>query len=96
MHNNFIIIGATLGIPGLAVLLALFVQIVIVEWKALRSVPRHEWLLRGTVLGCIASFTGFQVNGLFEWNFGDAEIAMLLWLSVGLALAADRIRKALS
>lgn len=87
MHNNFIMLGATLGIPGLIVLLGLFVQILIVEWKVLRSVPKENWLLRGTALGCIAVFLGFQINGLFEWNFGDAEIAMLLWLTVGLSLS---------
>jgi hypothetical protein len=42
-------------------------------------------------LGALASYLGFQVNGLFEWNFGDAEIAMLLWLTVGLALSAQKI-----
>jgi O-antigen ligase len=91
MHNNFIQLGATLGIPGLLVMLGLFIQIALVEWKILRSVPPDEWLLSGTALGCFAAFIGFQINGLFEWNFGDAEIAMLLWLSVGWAMAVKRL-----
>ncbi len=94
MHNNFIMLGATLGIPGLLVLIGLFTRIAVVEWKVLWSVPRQEWLLQGTALGCLASFTGFQINGLFEWNFGDAEIAMLLWLTVGMALAVRRMAAA--
>ncbi len=92
LHNNVIMLGAILGIPGLLIVLALFVRIFLVEWKVLRSLPGDEWLLRGTALGCIAAFIGFQVNGLFEWNFGDSEIVMLLWLTAGLVLAADKIR----
>jgi hypothetical protein len=33
---------------------------------------------------------GFHVAGLFEWNYGDAEILMLVWAVIGLLLAADR------
>jgi len=94
MHNNFIMLGATLGIPGLLVLIGLFARIAVVEWNVLRSVPQREWLLQGTALGCFASFAGFQINGLFEWNFGDAEIAMLLWLTVGMALSVKRLSAA--
>jgi O-antigen ligase len=93
MHNNFIMFGATLGIPGLLVMLALFLKIFLVEIRILRLIPGDDWLLRGTVLGSLAAFIGFQVNGLFEWNFGDSEISMLLWLTVGLALAVERIYK---
>jgi O-antigen ligase len=92
LHNNFIMLGATLGIPGLLAVLALFFRIGMVEWNVLRAVPRESWLPKGAALGCFAAFIGFQVNGLFEWNFGDSEIAMLLWLTVGLVLALDRIR----
>ncbi len=94
LHNNLIMFGVTLGIPGLLVLLALFLKIFIEELKIYYSIPQKEWLLRSTVLGSLAVFVGFQVNGLFEWNFGDAEIAMLLWLSVGLALAVKKMTPA--
>jgi hypothetical protein len=30
------------------------------------------------------------VNGLFEWNFGDTEIIMLIWAVLGLVFAATR------
>jgi O-antigen ligase len=92
LHNNFVMLGAMLGIPGLLAVLALFFRIGMVEWKVLRSIQREAWLLKGIALGCFAAFIGFQINGLFEWNFGDSEIAMLLWLTVGLVLAVDRIR----
>jgi hypothetical protein len=30
------------------------------------------------------------VNGLFEWNFGDTEIIMLVWATLGLVFAVRR------
>ena len=92
LHNNLLTIGATLGIPGIIVLLALFVKIFFLELNVYNLIPRHEWLLKGTVLGCMASFIGFQINGLFEWNFGDAEISMLLWMTVGFSLAVKNMK----
>lgn len=92
LHNNFIMFGVILGIPGLLIVIALFIAIFKAEWRALKSAPRDDWLLWGTALGCVTVNVGFHVNGLFEWNFGDAEIAMLLWLTVGLALAVQRMR----
>ena len=50
--------------------------------------PRQLPLLFGMTLG---AFAAFQIEGLFEWNFGDAEVVMLLWFSVGLALAGKRL-----
>ncbi|MBN1893624.1 O-antigen ligase family protein [bacterium] len=90
MHNNLIMIGATLGIPGLLILLALFVRVFVLECGIFRRLPRGEWLLRSAAAGGLASFLGFQVSGLFEWTFGDAELAMLIWFSIGLVLAAER------
>jgi len=49
-------------------------------------------LLSAIALGCLAAFAGFQVNGLFEWNFGDHEIAVLFWFLTGLVLVTERLR----
>ena len=42
-------------------------------------------------LACLAAFLGFLVNGFAEYNFGDHEILVLLWTTVGLAVTAGRI-----
>ncbi len=95
MHNNFLMFAVTLGVPGFIVMMALFIRIFTTELRISLSIPREEWLLRSTALGSLAAFIGFQINGLFEWNFGDAEIAMLLWLTVGLTFAVERIQKSM-
>jgi len=93
LHNNLLHILATLGLVGLGAALAMFVMIIIVEWRVYRSV-KDDWLLGCTAAGALAVFTGIQIHGLTEWSFGDQEIALLLWTTVGLAVAAGRISAA--
>jgi len=88
LHNNLLMLGVTLGIPGLIVVAALFVKIIALEVSIVRGLAGASWFPRSTAVASLACFIGFQINGLFEWNFGDAEIAMLLWFTVGLALAS--------
>jgi O-antigen ligase len=91
LHNNLLMLGVTLGIPGLLVCIALFVKIFVMEIHILRRAAQASWFIKSTALAALACFIGFQINGLFEWNFGDAEIAMLLWFTIGLALAVNRM-----
>ncbi len=86
MHNIAMQFLVTLGIVGAAAVAALFVKIARVEWRIYKSV-RGEWFSGSLVLGSLAVFVGFQVNGLTEWSFGDQEVVILLWLTLGLSLA---------
>jgi O-antigen ligase len=90
-HNNFIMFGVIWGVPGLLIFMFLFLRILITEIRVFMSVSEDKWLLKGTALGALGAFAGFHVAGLFEWNFGDAEVVALLWITVGLALAAGRL-----
>ena len=90
LHNNVMMWLVTLGIVGCAVLVALFVKIWIVVWRAQKRL-REDWFAGSLALGALAVLAGFHVNGLFEWNFGDAEIIMLVWAIVGLVLAALKL-----
>jgi hypothetical protein len=44
-------------------------------------------MARGWTLAAMAVWTGFVINGFFEWNFGDQEIVTALYFVCGLALA---------
>jgi putative inorganic carbon (HCO3(-)) transporter len=89
-HNVAMQILVTLGSVGFLVVAAMFVAIMVAEWRIYRRVSR-DWLGGSVVLGAMAVFVGFQVNGLTEWTFGDQEMAVLFWATVGLALAVGRI-----
>lgn len=90
LHNNFMMLLVTLGIVGFAASIMLFIKIFMLEWKVRRDSGKH-WLFGSLSLGCLAGYVGFHLNGLFEWNFGDHEIAVILWFSVGLILAVKRL-----
>lgn len=92
LHNNFITIMVKLGVFGLIVTLILFVKVFIMEYKIILF-SKADWLVNSIALGAAASFLGFQINGLFEWNFGDTEVVMFLYLTIGLALSAGKLIK---
>jgi len=89
-HNVAMQFLVTLGTVGFIAVVAMFVAIIVMEWRVYRRVKR-DWLFGSVVLGAMAVFVGFQVNGLTEWTFGDQEMVVLFWTTVGLALAAGRV-----
>jgi putative inorganic carbon (HCO3(-)) transporter len=85
LHNIFLHVTATTGLVGLAAFLYLlvsFFRLVIGNLRRTLAPPE-----RAVAIGTLGALTGFIVNGLFEWNFGDAEVVMLLYLLVGCNLA---------
>jgi O-antigen ligase len=90
LHNVPLQVLVTLGSVGFVALYALFVRIAITEWKIYRRV-RNNWFRGSVALGALGVFVGFHVMGLTEWSFGDQEIVILFWITVGLALAVGRV-----
>ncbi|MBR9975632.1 MAG: O-antigen ligase family protein [Bacteroidetes bacterium] len=89
LHNTYIHVLATHGVIGAAALLLLLGAVGLRLWRSWR---RHRGNAAGTlVLGAIAAFVGFLVNGMAEYNFGDHEIVLLLWTVVGIALTAESV-----
>lgn len=93
LHNIALHVLVTLGLVGFAAVAAMFVRIFFTEWRIYRAV-RDDWFAGSVALGALAVFVGFQVNGLTEWSFGDQEVVVLLWVTVGFALAVGRLRAA--
>ncbi|MER3524830.1 MAG: hypothetical protein C4326_12470 [Ignavibacteria bacterium] len=90
LHNNILMWAVTMGSVGLIALVALFVRI----WQVVARIEKrlhHDWFGGSLALGALAALAGFHVNGLFEWNFGDAEIITVVWAIIGFTLAADKV-----
>ena len=85
-HSNFLQMLAAAGAIGLAAFLLFLAAIARALVRAFRTA--HDPLGRAIAIGGLAAFAGFLVEGLFEWNFGDAEVVTLLYALVGMALAA--------
>ncbi len=85
-HSNYVHIAVTLGSVGLAAFLfmigAVFVRIA-QQLRRCRGVP--AWSAAWT-LAALAVFLAFNINGFFEWNFGDQEIITMVWFCTGLGL----------
>jgi O-antigen ligase len=90
MHNNFIHIAVTLGLLGLTAFTFMIIRIFIFLWHVRRQADSDQ-LLAAIALGAFAVFVAFNINGFFEWNFGDAEVITAIWFVVGWAVAAWRL-----
>jgi putative inorganic carbon (hco3(-)) transporter len=90
LHNNMITLLVTIGGIGLLVVASLFIKIFFVLFRSVR-LHRADWLYGSLSLGVLAAYCAFQVNGIFEWNFGDHEVVVFLWFFTGLVMATDRV-----
>ena len=85
MHNMFLQVAVQTGVVGLAAFLYLFASFFIVVAGNLKlDLPPPE---RAFAAGSLGALVGFAVNGLFEWNFGDAEVVTMLYIIVGANVA---------
>jgi FtsH-binding integral membrane protein len=48
---------------------------------------RGDTNVYGILLGTLAALTGFLASSLVNYNYGDSEVAMLFWYSMGVATA---------
>lgn len=91
LHNNIIQIAAERGLMGLAAYLAILGTFVIHIRHALKTSGENA---RPALVGCLLAVVGVTAAGLFEYNWGDAEvwIVTLASLSAPFALAPREAR----
>jgi O-antigen ligase len=81
-HDNWVQIAVTTGVVGLLAYGAWMALAGLGAWRAFRR-TRSAFAVAG-----FAAWVGFQVAGIFDWSFGDAEVANQLFAWLGIALAA--------
>lgn len=94
LHNSPIQIAAERGLPALAAWIWIWVAFFRQGWRVLRPLGREPSASRALVcasLGCVA---GFLVAGLFEHNFGDGEVVMVVYALMALPWIVERDRAA--
>jgi len=92
LHNNYVHLLVTLGAVGLIVVFFLFFKVLLTEYATFAGSSSSPFI-RNIALGSLAVFSGFMVNGMFEWNFGDHEIMIFVWFTVGLCIAGKNIHE---
>ena len=90
LHNNFLQIGAERGLFTLAAWLVfvlwLFVDLV-------KLVKRRDSPVFPYAAGALAALVGLFFAGLFEYNFGDSEVVVLLLYISTLPFALKRLEE---
>ena len=90
LHNSPIQIAAERGLPALGVWIWLWVVFFREGWRILRRAGRESPERRALVCASLAGVAGFLVAGMFEHNFGDAEVVMLVYALMALPWVVDR------
>lgn len=90
MHSNIFHLPVLYGIIGLILWLAVMIYIFFRQLKAFISCKKDEFL-NVILLASIACMAAFQVSGLTEWNFGDAEFAVLVWFILSFPFIAKKL-----
>ena len=78
------------GLLGFAAWLWIWVAFFHRAGVILRGLDAARLAARGLVVGCLAAVAGFLVAGLTEYNFGDAEVVLVLWAVMALPFVVGR------
>lgn len=77
-HSNYLHILATTGIVGLCAYLYLWFSALKLSYLEQKD-PKYANLDQGIYLGIFAGIISLAVSGLFEYNFGTAQVRLVLW-----------------
>lgn len=78
LHNNILQITAQTGLVGLVAWISIWVIYFSKISTLLKVVDKEDLLTRAIIVGSLSVFVSFLCAGIFEYNFGDSEILMLL------------------
>jgi putative inorganic carbon (HCO3(-)) transporter len=87
LHDNVLQIGAELGIPALLIWVGFWVRVMLDLWRFRSSEDEFLCFLAHAGLGVVVSV---QLMGVFEYNFGDSEIAVLLFFIITVPYAVSQ------
>lgn len=90
MHSTPLQIAFERGIPALMAWIAWMYFYLRMLWRSIRR-KDLAWPERGLLLGCFGGAIGFVAGGLVHNNWGDSEVVMIMYLLMGLGLAANRL-----
>ena len=88
-HDNPLQITLESGFLGWAAVVWWMGRFGLLSWRAMRRIPGSQPAWQALAVGVFASFVGFHVAGLVEYNFGDSEVLEIFFVTMGLGLAVD-------
>jgi len=91
LHNNFVHLGVTRGMLGLAAFVYVFLRVL--RLGSYRSRAEGEDFDRGLAVGVLGAAAAFLVAGFTEYNWGDSEVLMLFYMLLGLLASCGRQKR---
>lgn len=88
MHNAYLQIAVSMGIPALLVFLWLMYGFLRAGIRAPRGGIQNLWE-EGLVGAYVPIVAALLANGMFEWNFGDSEVLGLFYFVSGCMLGVE-------
>jgi len=90
LHSTPLQLAFDRGLP----VLALWLWMMVAFWLTIARAERRAADLSdtnfyGLLLGTLGALTGFLMSSLVNYNYGDAEVVMLFWFLMGVALTTD-------
>ena len=86
LHSNIFQLLVDMGILGLGAWLSIWVAYLLTMYKKWSQQLVND-NSRALIMGSVAAVMGFLAGGLFETNFYDSEVVMLLYFIMGISLA---------
>ncbi len=90
MHQTLLELALERGVPTMLVWLALVWLYARMLWRLARRATLDDWIERGLILGALGGLAGFFSSAMVHYNFGDSEVAIILYFIMGLCLALER------
>ena len=90
LHNNIIQTGAERGIPTLLIWLLFMIWTFL---SLLKLINNKDPTIRLFSIAALAALVGFNIAGLFEYNFADSEITALFLYMITIPFALKRIQE---
>jgi hypothetical protein len=90
-HSTYLQIAVERGIPALLAWLWFSVAYVVFLTRLSLRLRQQSRFALATATGVFAGFVAFSFTSFFHYNLGEEPLVMLLFFSMGIAMAIDRI-----
>ena len=84
LHNNMVHLAAERGILALGAWIWVWIGYFVLVIRRIRNTRDAPFGTRFRMVGGLAVAAGFLSAGMFEYNFGDSEVVMLVFMAIAL------------
>ena len=84
LHNNIVHLAAERGVFALGAWIWVWIGYFVLVIRRIRNTRDAPFGTRFRMVGGLAVAAGFLSAGMFEYNFGDSEVVMLMFMAIAL------------